>query len=56
LLGLDGIIGAMLNSLLITFIVAVYLMISKKKTKKDVIPFAPFLAIGTCISIILTGM
>ena len=55
LLGLDGIIGAMLTSMFITFFAAIYLMISKRKSKTDVIPFAPFLAIGTCISVFITG-
>ena len=56
LLGFSSIWNAIFVSLVITFIVSVILLISRKKSRKDAIPFAPFLMIGTYISIIITGM
>ena len=56
MLGLESIWSSIFVSLFISFIVAVTLLIAKKKGKKDVIPFAPSIAIGTYISIIMTGM
>lgn len=56
LLGLQGIWTAVFVSLIVAFLVAVVLMIIRKKGKKDVVPFAPSIMIGTYISIILTGM
>ena len=56
MLGLEGIWSSIFVSLLVAFIVAVVLLISRKKGKKDAIPFAPSIAIGTYISIIMTGM
>lgn len=54
--GIDGVWSSIFLSLIISFIVAVILLISKKKTRKDAIPFGPSLVIGTFISILLTGM
>ena len=56
LLGMDGIWGAIFMSLIIAFISSVILLLAKKKGKKDIVPFAPSIALGTYISIILTGM
>lgn len=56
LLGLNGIWGAIFMSLIVAFFTAVFLLLTKKKSKKDVVPFAPSIMIGTYISIILTGM
>ncbi len=56
LLGLKGIWSAILMSLVVAFFMAIFLLITKKKSKKDVVPFAPAIAIGTYLSIILTGM
>ncbi len=56
LLGMNGIWGAIFASLIVSFIVAVVLLISKKKTRKDAIPFGPALVIGTFLSVFLTGM
>ncbi len=55
-LGLNGIWSSIFMSLIIAFFVAIFLLISKKKGKKDVVPFAPSIMIGTYISVILTGM
>lgn len=56
LLGLQGTWGAIFVSLIVSFIVAVTLLITRKKTRKDAIPFGPALAVGTYLSIFLTGM
>ena len=56
LLGTNGIWSAIFVSLIIAFFVALFLLITKKKGKKDVVPFAPSIMIGTYISVILTGM
>lgn len=54
--GIDGVWSSVFLSLIISFTVAVVLLISRKKTRKDAIPFGPSLVIGTFISIFLTGM
>lgn len=56
LLGLQGTWGAIFLSLIVSFIVAVALLITRKKSRKDAIPFGPALAVGTYLSIFLTGM
>lgn len=56
LLGADGTWGAIFTSLIISFVIAAFLLITRKKGKKDAVPFAPAAMIGTYISIILTGM
>lgn len=56
LLGLQGTWGAVFLSLIVSFIVAVALLITRKKSRKDAIPFGPALAVGTYLSIFLTGM
>lgn len=56
LLGLQGTWGAIFLSLIVSFIVAVALLATRKKTRKDAIPFGPALAAGTYLSIFLTGM
>lgn len=53
--GLTGIISSLFFSLLIAFVGSIYLLIARKKKRKDTIPFAPFILAGTYISIILTG-
>lgn len=56
LLGLDGIWGAIFMSLIISFVIAVFLLITKKKSRNDNIPFGPAIALGTFGSVFLTGM
>lgn len=56
LLGTNGIWTAVFMSLIVAFFVAIFLLVAKKKGKKDIVPFAPSIMIGTYISIILTGM
>ena len=53
--GLSGIIGSVFLSLIVSFIVAVFLLITRKKSRKDAIPFGPSVLIGTYISVFLLG-
>lgn len=55
-LGIEGICYSMFISIFISFVFAIILLILKKKTRKDVIPFAPFILTGTFVSLILTGV
>lgn len=54
LLGMDAMWGAVFLSLIASFIASVYLLITKKKTRKGVIPFGPALAVGTYLSMCFT--
>lgn len=56
LLGLDGTWGAVFISLIVSFFVAIFLLLFKKKNRNDNIPFGPAIALGTYISIFITGM
>ena len=41
---------------MLSMIASIYLLVKKEKSKKDTIPFAPFILLGTYVSVILTGM
>ncbi len=56
MLSLDGIWSAVFLSLIVSFFISVYLLITKKKTRKDAIPFGPAIVIGTYLSVCSTGM
>ncbi len=56
LLSLDGIWSAIFLSLIVSFFVSAYVLITKKKTRKDAIPFGPAVVIGTYLSVCLSGM
>ncbi len=55
LLGVEGILYSMFVSIFFSFIVAVILLLTRKKGRKDSIPFAPFILAGTIVSLILSG-
>lgn len=55
-LGLGGIWSAIFVALLVSFVLSVFLLLTKKKTRKDMIPFGPSIVIGTYLSVFLTGM
>jgi leader peptidase (prepilin peptidase)/N-methyltransferase len=55
LLSSDGVWGAVFISLAVMFVVSVCLLLSRRKTGKDALPFAPALAVGTLLSVILSG-
>ncbi len=54
--GLWGAANAVFFSLIVCFFYAVYLLLTRKKTRKDSITMAPCILIGACIAIGLTGM
>jgi len=54
-LGLEAIWSAMFLSLLVSFVAVIYLLVTKKKSKKDVIPFGPAIVIGVYLSVCLMG-
>lgn len=54
-LNLTGLISAVMASLIVSFFISVTLLLTKKKTRKDAIPFGPSVLIGTYISIALMG-
>ncbi|MDR1328133.1 MAG: A24 family peptidase [Oscillospiraceae bacterium] len=55
MLGLDGIWSAVFLSLIVSFIISVVLLAAKKKTRRDMIPFAPAIMAGTYVSVFITG-
>lgn len=56
LLGSPGVFYALFLSLFVSFIVAIFLLITKKKGRKDSIPFAPMIFCGTVLSMIVSGV
>ncbi|MBR3761305.1 MAG: prepilin peptidase [Lachnospiraceae bacterium] len=56
MLGTEGVWNAVFLSLIVSFVIAGFLLITKKKGRKDFIPFGPAIAIGTYLSICLTGV
>ncbi len=54
--GIIGVISSLFFSLLVSFFVALAMLILKKKSRKDAIAFAPSALVGTSVSLILTGM
>lgn len=55
-LGFASSFSAIFMSLVLSMIASIYLLVKKEKSKKDTIPFAPFILLGTYVSVILTGM
>ncbi|MCR4675332.1 MAG: prepilin peptidase, partial [Lachnospiraceae bacterium] len=53
--GSDGFMESILLSCIVIFIIAVILLIVRKKGRKDQLPFAPAVLIGTYISMFLVG-
>jgi len=56
LLGMARIWGALFLTLIVAFIAAVIFLATKKKGKKDLMPFAPFILAGTSIALLLMGV
>lgn len=54
--GYAGSSSAIFMSLIVSFIVSVFLLITKKKGRKDMIPFGPAILVGTFISVFFTGV
>ena len=55
-LGIQGIFGVLFMSLIVIFFAGLYLMIIKKRSKRESIPFAPAILAGTVISILVNGI
>lgn len=54
--GLSGVLSSLFCALFAAFVVTIGLLITKKKTRKDAIPFAPSILLGALVSIVLTGI
>lgn len=54
--GMTGIMSSLFFSMLIAFIIAIVLLIVHRKTRKDTIPFAPSVLLGTICAIAMTGL
>lgn len=54
-LGLKGIVSTMFLSFVVSFFVSIFLLVSKRKNKKDQIAFAPSILVGTLLSVIFLG-
>ncbi len=54
--GVQGIWSSVFTSLIIIFVFSIIMLVTKKKGKKDLIPFAPAIVAGTFVSVMLTGM
>lgn len=54
--GMWGCINSIFWALVVSFVVSIVLLISKKKTRKDAIPFGPSVLIGTVIAIAISGI
>lgn len=55
-LGMEGSWSAVFSALMISLVVAIFLLATKKKSRKDAIPFGPAIVLGTYLSVCLTGM
>jgi len=53
--GVEAAVSSLFISLLIAWFYAIFLLITRKKSRKDTIPFAPLILIGTYISMWLVG-
>ncbi|MGN0342795.1 MAG: prepilin peptidase [Roseburia sp.] len=53
--GENGLVSSVMTSLILLFFFAVGLLITRKKNRKDFIPFGPAILIGTYISIFTMG-
>lgn len=56
MLGVEGICYAMFISIFFSFVIAVMLLVMRKKKKNDAIPFAPFILAGTVTAMIISGV
>lgn len=55
-LGLGNIWNAVFYTLLLSFVVSVFLLVTKRASRKSVMPFAPFLLFGTLLAVFLHGV
>lgn len=55
-LGIEGMCYTMFVSVFFSAFIAIGLLITKKKSRKDALPFAPFILTGSFVGLILTGV
>ena len=55
-LGMEVCWSAVFSALVISLVVALFLLATKKKSRKDTMPFGPAIVMGTYLSVCLTGM
>ena len=53
--GSNGLMGSIMLSCIVIFVIAVVLLVLRKKGRKDELPFAPAILLGSFISMILAG-
>ena len=54
-LGLQGIVTSVFLSFVVSFLVSVFLLASKRKSKKDQLALAPSILVGTILSVVFFG-
>ncbi len=54
--GISGVLNSMFWSLAVCFVIAAALLVTKKKGRRDTIPFGPCALVGTVFSICFAGM
>ena len=54
--GLWGAFNAVFFSFVVSFVAAVALLATRKKNRKDVIPFGPSVLLGTILAVSLSGI
>ena len=54
--GLWGAVNSVFFSLVVTFILSIFLLITKKKKRKDLIAFGPCILLGTVLAVCLAGI
>lgn len=53
--GIKGILPTVFLSFVVSFIVSIYMLITKRKSKKGQLAFAPSILVGTLLSVIIFG-
>lgn len=53
--GVTDICMTVFCSMIVAFFAAVFVLLTRKKGRKDSLPFAPFLLIGTIVAFVMTG-
>lgn len=53
--GMDGAVTSVFISMIIIFLASIIMLVTRKKSKTDVLPFAPYILMGTVLSILTSG-
>lgn len=54
-LGIEGILTVVFLSFVASFLISIFMLVTKRKNKKDYLAFAPSILIGTIVSFVLFG-